>query len=40
MLVLYTQHPDSVGYIIAALVFQGTGVIPLILCTVGLLRIM
>ncbi|KAF2100488.1 hypothetical protein NA57DRAFT_74095 [Rhizodiscina lignyota] len=39
ILVVFENHPQSVGYIIAGLVFQGTGVIPLILSTIGLLRI-
>ena len=39
-LIIVANHRDSVGYIIAGLVLEGTGVIPLILSTIGLLRIM
>ena len=39
MLILYTQQPDNVGVIVSAILFEGAGVIPLMLALVGLLRI-
>lgn len=40
VLILFVNNEASVSYTIAALVLQGTGVFPLILCTIGLLRLM
>lgn len=40
VLILFVNNEASVSYIIASLVLQGTGVLPLLLCTIGLLRLM
>ena len=40
LLIVFEDHQSSVGWIIVATIFQGTGVIPLILTTVGMLRVM
>lgn len=40
ILALFVDHQDDVGYIIAGLVLQGTGVVPLILSTIGMLVVM
>jgi len=40
LFILFEDHRQSVAWIIVATIFQGTGVVPLILTTVGLLRVM
>jgi len=40
VLILFVNNEASVSYTIATLVLQGTGVVPLLLCTIGLLRLM
>lgn len=40
LLILFSNNPTKVGYIVGALVLEGTGLLPLIETTIGLLRIM
>lgn len=40
VLILWSFHPNNVGLIIATLALLGAGVFPLIVATLGLLRIM
>lgn len=40
VLALHENKPSTIGLIIAAIIFEGAGVIPLMLTLVGFLRIM
>lgn len=40
ILIVFENNPNNIGLTIVALIFQGTGVIPLIVSTLGMLRIM
>jgi hypothetical protein len=39
LFVVYTHNPSQVGWIIVAFIFEGAGVIPLLLVLVGLIRL-
>jgi hypothetical protein len=40
ILIVLQTNQQSVGYTLAAILFQGAGVLPLILSTIGMLKIM
>jgi hypothetical protein len=40
MFIIYTNNSSEVGWIIVALIFEGAGVIPLLITLVGFIRLM